>query len=287
MAPLRIAAAAALISLTFACGGPAAAQTPSCEPDRLAQKFPSLAGKTVKIGNDPQSPPYIMRDPQDFNKIIGLDADLARAALSCHGIKYEFFHGGWSGLFPAVMSGQIDVMWNNLYYTPTRAKGADYVLYMQAGTGAIAHSGNPKNVTGIAGMCGLAVTVGLGSVEEATMRREDEKCKTDGKPGINVMTFPELAAGIRLMQSKRADILLWDLSFVDSYVKDNAQSFTRAFRVVSSFKIGAAVKKGNKELLQAIYEGIAVAQKSGKQKALFEQYGMDPSLVVEAEMKAD
>ena len=88
----------------------------------LLKNIRVLVGKTVKIGADPQTPPYVYRDAKDFDKVIGFDADLARAVLDCGGIKYEFFLGGWSGLLPAVMAGQIDIMWDALYYTSERAK---------------------------------------------------------------------------------------------------------------------------------------------------------------------
>jgi len=105
--------------------GPSVAQTQACEPDKIATKYPSRAGKTIKIGADPTSPPYVTRDPKDFHQLIGFDTDLARAVFDCAGVKYEFFFGGWSGLLPAVISGQIDVMWDNLYYTAERATQVD------------------------------------------------------------------------------------------------------------------------------------------------------------------
>ena len=101
------------------------------------RKIPSLAGKTIKIGADPETPPYVVRDGSDFSKVVGADVDLANAVLDCAGVKHEMFLGAWSGLLPATAGGQVDVFWDKLYYTPVRAKQIDYVLYMQAGTGAM------------------------------------------------------------------------------------------------------------------------------------------------------
>ena len=92
-----------------------------CEPAKLATKYPALAGKTIKIGQDGESVPFSQRDPKDFNKLIGLDADLARATFACVGAPIDFTIGSWSGLIPAAMAGQIDVMWDTLLYTPERA----------------------------------------------------------------------------------------------------------------------------------------------------------------------
>ena len=228
-----------------------------------------------------------MRTESDFNKVVGIDADLARAVFDCHGIKYEFFLGGWSGLLPAVISGQIDVMWNNLYYTAERAKKADYVVYMQAGTGAMAKAGNPSGAAAIDELCGLTVGVGLGTVEEAAVRNETEKCVSSGKSEIKIMTFPDVATGARLIDSGRADIILWDLGFVDSRVKDAPDKYSRAFLILSGFQIGAGVANGNEELLQAIYSGLSEIQKTGKQAEIFAAYQVDNALSLDAEVLRD
>ncbi|MFO1149462.1 MAG: ABC transporter substrate-binding protein [Alsobacter sp.] len=274
------------VSMILGFTAHAAAQAPACEPAKLATKYPSLAGKTIKIGADPQTPPYTMRDPNDFNKVIGFDSDLARAVLDCAGIKYEFFLGGWSGLLPATISGQVDVFWNNLYYTPERAKQVDYVLYMQAGTGALTQVGNPKKITGL-GACGITAAVGLGTVEEATMKKDDEACKAAGKPGVTIMTYPDIAAGIRLVQTQRADIMLTDLALVEALAQDNPTLYEKAYKILSGFTIGAAVKNGNSDLLKAIADGMTVIQANGTQTALFKKYKMDPDLGVKAEVKTD
>jgi len=271
--------------VTLAASLPAFAQS-VCEPSKLAQKYPSLVGKTLKIGVDAQTPPYVMRDPKDFSKLIGFDADLARQVFDCAGIKYEFFVGGWSGLLPALNAKQIDVFWNNLYYTPDRAKQVNFVTYMQAGTGALAAAGNPKKITGFdASLCGTTVAVGVGTVEEPQVRAEDAKCKAAGKPGVTVMVFPDVAAGTRLVQSGRADAMLYDLALIDALVKQNPEAYSRAFKVLSGLNIGVAVSKDSTDLLNAIRDGLQVAQATQKQKAIFEKYTIDPDLQVTAEVK--
>lgn len=279
---LAVAVAAGLAALA-----PGEAKAAACEPEKLAEKFPGLAGKTLRIGADPQTPPYVMREDGNFDNVIGVDADLARAVFDCHGIEYEFFLGGWSGLLPAVIAGQIDVMWNNLYYTAERAKQADYVIYMQAGTGALAAAGNPTGAAGIDQLCGLNVGVGLGTVEEAAMRSENETCAAAGKPAINVFTFPDVGTGVRLLDSGRAEILLWDLAFVDSLVDKSPEKYSRAFLILSGFQIGAGVRNGNEELLRAIHEGLTAVQASGRADEIFTAYKVDPELGLPSEVKTD
>ena len=287
MTPLRRGSVKALLVVAgLALAGPARAQG-ACEPDKLASKYPGLAGRTLKIGADPQTPPYVMRNAKDFSKVVGIDADLARAVFDCAGAKYEFVLGGWSGLIPAVMSGQIDVMWDNLYYKPERAKSLDFALYMKAGTGALVPAGNPKGIAALDGFCGRTVGFGLGSVEETATRDQDKACKAAGKAGIDMMPFQDLAAGLRLLESGRADAVLWDLGFVDATVAKEPKKYARAFSIVSDLTIGAGVANASGDLLKAITDGLGAVQASGGQAAIFARYGVDNQLSIPVAVKTE
>src|SRR5262245_46535507 len=114
---------AAILAATAAAPAAAASQDqPGCQPDQAAAKYPSLAGKTIKIAADPAIQPYVFRDPANFDHLIGVDADLIPMAMSCVGLNYEYSLGAWGGLLPSVVAGQADMMWANLYYTPERAQ---------------------------------------------------------------------------------------------------------------------------------------------------------------------
>jgi polar amino acid transport system substrate-binding protein len=262
----------------------AQAQTAACGPGKLAAKYPGIAGKTFRIGQDGESPPYSFRDPKNFESIIGFDADLARDVFSCLGAKVEFKTGGWSGLLPAVIAGQADAMWDNLYYTAERAKQVDYVTYMIAGTGILTKKGNPKNIHSIADACGLTATATLGTVEEAAFRDQSTKCTAEGKPAINILTGPDIPASTRLLMTGRADLFMNDLALIDILANDSNGQLERAVKIISNFKIGVAVKKGREDLVTGIHEALGIMQSSGAEKALYEKYKIDPALALPTEI---
>ena len=90
-----------------------------CNQAKSAIRWCQPVGKTIDM--DGESPPHSFRDPKDFSHLVGLDADLVRAAFACIGMPVDFYIGAWSSLLPAVIAGQADVMWDSLYYTPERA----------------------------------------------------------------------------------------------------------------------------------------------------------------------
>jgi polar amino acid transport system substrate-binding protein len=228
-----------------------------------------------------------MREASDFNKVTGSDVELAAAVLGCVGVKYEMFLGGWSGLMPATAGGQIDIFWDNLYYTPERAKQLDYVMYMHAATGAMTQAGNPKKITSMETSCGTTYAVGLGTVEEVAAKKQDEACKSSGKPAMTIMTYPDMASGIRLVQTGRADIMMSDLALVNSLVDENPKLYGLAYKIMSGFNVGAAVKKGNVDLLHAIDDGLLAIQADGKHKAILAKYKIDTDLMIPADIKTE
>lgn len=261
-----------------------AARAADCEPQAVASKYPGLAGTTVKIAQDGESPPYSMRDPKDFNNLIGIDVDLARAAFECIGLPIEFFIGAWSGLLPAVIAGQADMIWDVIYYTPERAQKVDFVTYMVIATGAMVPKGNPKHIQSLDDVCGLRAAAGLGTGEEAIFRSTNEKCVAAGKAPIELLTFQDTAAGVRLVQNDRADVMMTNLNSVDSLVAETPTAFERAFMLLTDRKLAVGINKDHKELTQAVYDALRILQSNGTEQAILKKYGVDPSLMIPTEI---
>jgi polar amino acid transport system substrate-binding protein len=261
--------------------GIARADESTCEPAKMAVKYPGLAGKTIKIGQDGESVPFSMRDPKDFSTLIGLDADLARAAFACVGVAMDFSVGSWAGLIPATMAGQVDIMWDTLLYTPERAKKMDFVVYMNAATGMLVAKGNPKSIHALGDICGVTATTTLGTTQEAMLRDGSSKCVAAGKTAVNIITSSDMPSGLRLVQNGRADLVAINKFVGDSMVASNPTAIESAFDVVTGAKISVGTAKGNPDLVKAIRDGLAAIRANGTEKAIYERYHVDYSLTTE------
>jgi polar amino acid transport system substrate-binding protein len=225
--------------------------------------------------------PFSMRDPKDFSKLVGLDADLATATFACIGVPMQFVIGTWSGLIPAAMSGQIDLMWDTLLYTPERAKKLDFVVYMNAATGMLVAKGNPKNIHVLGDLCGLTATTTLGTTQEAMLRDASSKCVAAGKPAVNIITSTDMPSGMRLVQNARADLVSVNKFVGDSMVAANPTTIESAFDVITGAKIAVGTAKGNPDLVKALRDGLAAIRASGVEKAIYDRYHVDYSLTTE------
>lgn len=256
---------------------------PACEPEKIAAKYPKLAGKKLKIGQDGESAPFSHRDPKNFDHLIGLDADLARAAFACIGVPIEFSTGAWSGLIPATMSGQIDVMWDTLLYTPERAKRMDFVAYMNSATAIIVPKGNPKRVKSVDDLCGLTASANLGTTQEAMLRAGNDKCVTAGKKPIDIITSTDMPAGLRLLQNARTDATLTN-KFVGDIAAASSPKIEVAAGIVTGARIAVGTAKGNDDLVKAIFDALVVLKASGEMKKIYEANKVDYDLVTEPEI---
>jgi polar amino acid transport system substrate-binding protein len=267
--------------LVLAGIGAARADEVTCEPAKAAAKYPALAGKTIKVGQDGESVPFSTRNPKDFSKLVGLDADLARAAFACVGVPMDFSIGTWAGLIPATMAGQIDIMWDTLLYTPERAKKMDFVVYMNAATGMLVAKGNPKKIHTLDDLCGVTATTTLGTTQEAMLREANGKCVAAGKTAVNIITSPDMPSGLRLVQNARADVVAINKFVGDSMVASNPTTVESAFDVVTGAKIAVGTAKGNPDLIKAIRDGLAAIRANGTEKTIYERYKVDYSLTTE------
>ena len=247
-----------------------------CEPEKVATRYPGLAGKTVKIGEDGVSLPFNFRDPNNPEQIIGSDADLARAVFKCIGVPVEFVTGVWSGLLPAVAGGRIDIMWDVLYYTPERAKMVDFVLYSTMADRAIVHKGNPKKLNSLDDLCGVKALAGLGTVEFAMLQDIGAKCTAAGKPAVELTTYQDRSQAWQMIETERSDIILSN-AMIAQTIAEQKPLLEAGFSFLPGIKVGVAVAKGRTELQQALADGILAMEANGELAKIFEHYKLDPA----------
>jgi polar amino acid transport system substrate-binding protein len=263
-----------------------AAAADACQPDKLATKYPSLVGKKIKVGTDPETPPYTMRDPKNFDDLIGFDTELAETTFKCIGVPIEFSVGSWSGQLPAVANGQTDIMWDTLYYTPERAKQMDFVIYFTAATGGLVAKGNPKHITSLdlSSVCGIRAAAALGSVEEKEFHDISDKCVAAGKKPIEIFVAPDLTAGYRGIINDRADLYLINFGAAAQMIVENPDKLEMGFKFDSGIKVGVGVNKQERELANAIVDGLKAIRANGAEKAIYEKYKIDYSLALPIEL---
>lgn len=255
----------------------------ACEPEKVAEKYPGLAGRPVKVATTPLYAPYSFTAEND--KMVGSDIEISERALDCVGLKYEYTKGTWPTLLPTVLNDQTDVMVANLYYTEERAKQVDFIVYMKAGSAMLVLKGNPHNVKTMDDLCGLKTSVVSGSFSQPVIEEQSKKCVADGKTAIDILVAPETDAAVRGLENGRLDFLLDNVGAASVRVKDDPERFEIAFVTTREVFVGNAVKEGNTELAQAYFDGLKEIHANGAIAEIFRKYGLDEKLMIPIEIK--
>jgi polar amino acid transport system substrate-binding protein len=267
-----------LIMLTAACAHAA------CEPAKVGQKYPTYAGKVVKIAASPTQPPFAFTDPVNPERMSGLEAEMIEKAMSCAGLKFEYVKGAWSALLPALYSGAADVMIGAVNYRPERAERADFILYMRAGQGIVVQRGNPKKIGDMDSLCGHIGSSAAGGSPALAIESQSKVCVEQGKPAIEFLPAVDVDASYRQVVNGRVDFAMDDAPAAALRVK-NEPTLEMAHTVVTQILSGFVVPKGNKEMLAIVADGLKAAEQDGTIVQLAKKYGLPAEMVIPIETR--
>jgi polar amino acid transport system substrate-binding protein len=273
----KLACAAGLLVACFATA--AFADSPQCEPAKVATKYPDYAAKVVKIAVSPLQPPYASTDPSNPDKLTGLEVEMVEDAMKCAGLKYEFVRGAWSGLLQSMFNGASDVMIGSVTYRKDRGANVDFVLYTHSGQTAVVQKGNPKKITDMESLCGTTGSATVGGSSALLIAEQGKKCVSDGKPPIDFQPATDADSAYRQVVNARNDFAMDDSGSAAARVASEPD-LQYAFTHKSELESGFVVPKGNAEMLRAVSEGLQVQENSGELAALMKKYGLDVGLLI-------
>lgn len=274
-----LAVASVLVALSTSV---AAAQT--CEPDKIAQKYPAYAGKVVKIAASPGGPPYAFADPKNPEQLAGLEVEMIENAMACAGLKFEYMKGAWSGLLAALFAGSGDVMIGAVNYRPDRAERADFLLYMRVGQSIIVQKGNPKKLGELSTLCGATASATVGGSSSQLIEKQSKACVDQGKPAIQFLPAADSDAAYRQLSNARIDFVMDDAVTAAAHAAKQPE-IEIAHTIRSDILSGMVVQKGNLTMLQIIADGLKVQEKDGRRAAIAKKYDFPADLLIPIETR--
>ncbi len=237
------------------------------------------------MGSSPGGSNYEFPDPNDPNKIIGIEPDLLDAVSKCVGFSFSFQKQDFNGLIPALQAKHINLIASGMYASDERAKQISFVQYMKAGEASVVAKGNPKNLTSLESTCGVIAAEAVGTVENAIFDKQSAACKAAGKPAITPLSFQGNDQAVNAVAQGRADIFLTD-SGVASYLAGKLPKVQVGFPIVSDFVFGFGVAKSDTALLGAVQDSMTELYSSGKLKELVTKWGFAATQVYKPAIKA-
>ncbi|WP_209324538.1 ABC transporter substrate-binding protein [Brevibacterium renqingii] len=221
----------------------------------------------ASFGNPPNA--YYTTDHVE----TGSETDIARVLGPLMGLKTEFHETKFASLIPTLQATQCDVIMSSLYIKPEREEIVDFVPYMQSGQAVVVSQDNPKEIAGFDdSLCGTKIGYQVSTTAEEYVKKQKETCSEGGKGAIDTVKVEDGTMGMQQVQTGQIDAFV-DTQSAAVYTvgKTNGQMQVvgKPFGLID---IGAAVKKDNSQLQDALSDAFDELVKSGQYEEILKQY---------------
>jgi polar amino acid transport system substrate-binding protein len=157
--------------------------------------------------------------------------------------------------------------------TKEREKTVDFVTYFSAGTSFFVRGQNGVTVNTLADLCGKKVAVEKGTTQQDDATGQSKKCKSAGKPAVQLLVFPDQNGANLALSSGRAEVGMADSPVADYQVKKSEGQFKSSGQPYGTAPYGIAIPKGAglaKPLLAAVKKVMA----DGTYKSILTKWGL-------------
>lgn len=197
---------------------------------------------TLIIATEPQ---YAPNEFIENGKIVGMDPDMMKAIGEVLGLKVSFSEAEFAAIIPGIQAGKYDVGASSFTDTLERQKVVEFVDYFEAGISFYAKSSSNPGVETVADLCGKTVSVEKGTVEEEEAKKQNEKCKKEGKKAVNSLVFPGQTEVNLAVSSGRAELGMADSPVAAYQVEQSKGGFKIVGKTYEVAPYGIALPKGS------------------------------------------
>jgi polar amino acid transport system substrate-binding protein len=151
----------------------------------------------------------------------------------------------FDAIIPGLAAAKYDIGASSFTDTKAREKTVDFVDYFVAGESFYTKASGGVSINTIADICGHTVAVEKGTTEEADATTQGAKCKSAGKPGVTVLTFPDQNGANLALVSGRAQLGFADSPVAAYQVKKSNGQFKLIGQSHANAPYGLAIPKGS------------------------------------------
>lgn len=247
---------------------------------RLPEEI-KTAGKMISVNNGSFPPYEIVKGTE----MTGASDDLTAALSQVLGVEIEHATvGGLPALLAGVNSGRYQFAFGPVGDFKSREEANDFVDWVQEFVVFAVQKGNPKGITSLDTACGQRIAVMAGGSAERVIQAQLEKCKTDGKPPVEIQSYTDQPSSILAVRSKRADAFFSSQAPLTYFVSQaNGELELTGVGQKNGFDNlyqGAVVPKGS-PLAEIMRDGIKVLMDNGTYATIMKKWGLENNMIKE------
>ena len=208
--------------------------------------------------------PYVYLDPQNPDRLIGFEFELAEALAEKLGVKAKMVQNQWDQLVPALNRGNFDIILSGFELTAEHqqriAMSQPYFVYAQQ----IVTRAEAAGMERLEDLRGKRVGVLSGSAAEKLL---------EAFKGADSRIYPGNVESLRDLKADRLDAALMDLPIAVFYAKpDSSLRFAGPSFAAGYYAIG--VRKQDVRLLDAVNRAITELDANGALERIYLKYGV-------------
>jgi polar amino acid transport system substrate-binding protein len=221
--------------------------------------------KILKWGGDVSgSAPYLLLDPNNPNRMIGFECDVAEALAREMGMTPQFVQHQWDNLIPGLNRGNFDIVLNGMEITEERKAEVDFsdpYFYTFEQLSVLKDNVDIHDWDDLAGKK-------VGTIKESLAERLLKEHKN-----ILIATYEDQTPIYDDLVFGRLDAVLYDqpvalyYGSLDKRIKNLDKNFGQII-------YGICVRKGEKQLLDKVNRAIQAIARSGELRHIYERWGI-------------
>lgn len=228
----------------------------------------SSNSSVLRVGMDAAYPPFGSQN-METKEYEGFDIDIIKAICKEENLTAEIRNISFDGLIPALRSGDLDTAINDITITEDRKQTVDFTdRYYIAGLGAVVRA-DDDSIRTAQDLEGKVLGVTIGSTGEEAAREI---------PHADVRVYNTLSDAFIDLKNGAVEAVINDIPTNEYYAaKTEDHSVKTAPVALTKEDLGIAVKKGNKELLAKLNDGLAKIKKNGTFTEIYKKwFGKEP-----------
>lgn len=231
----------------------------------------------LTVGGSTTVPPYLF---EDGGRVVGFEREFMDDLEKILEVDIKLQDTGFDALVPSLQSGRIDVAMGDFTDTVERQAAVDFVDYTKSFQGLLVQEGNPEDIVTIEDLCGTTVAGAQGSLSLQLAEEQNSACTEAGEQGVDILASHDANAALLQVQTGRADALVIDYT-IAKYVSAQEGKTEVAGEPLFPQYHGAAVKKGNEDLREALMAAFEEFLSSGRYEAILEQWKLGELAIAE------
>ncbi|GHE72510.1 ABC transporter substrate-binding protein [Streptomyces capitiformicae] len=268
------AAVAAAATLT-GCGGSTDAADTSGPTVPATVKV--SAGTLVKDGqitycSDISAPPLTFYDASQ--KPVGAEIELGDALAAQLGVRAEWANTSFNGIIPALQAKQCDAIISQLYIKPEREKVVNFVPYMYASNTLLVAAKSAEDIKSADDLCGRKAAGQTGTTIVQYLNDRSKQCVAAGKAKIDIRQFTKDSDALQQLRLGLVDSYGTTLESAAYVMKQQPDTFAFVGEPFNRIKVGAATRKDNAALHDALTKALAAVQKSGTYTSILKKWNL-------------